>query len=102
MDVPPPVSPAARLAMATLAVLGLLGGWYILLFGGFEHGNKYTREAVHVSGLPAYLMAAIFFLMATISIAALLQASRASARWYAILCGPALLSPVLYLLYHWS
>jgi hypothetical protein len=51
MDVTPPVSRSARLATAALAVLGLLGGWYIVLSGGFEHGKKYTRETLHRIGI---------------------------------------------------
>ena len=43
------LSPAARIAVAVLVVLGLIGGWLILLGGGFQHQlTRYSSETVFV------------------------------------------------------
>ena len=91
-----PLSLPARIAIAALALLGLIGGWYILLAGGFHHGAQYSTETTFVSGPAAWLMAALFFAMGTIALAALLQAVRARMLWYFLACGAALGPPLFY------
>ena len=87
----------ARFAIAALAILGHLGGWLILVSGGFSHSTKYSHQVTRVEGMPAWAMAAIFFVMGTIAVAALLQAIGARRRWYWLACGSALAVPALYL-----
>lgn len=83
--------------MLALTGLGLIGGWLILLGGGFHHQlHRYTREATFVDGGPALLMASLDFLMTALGVAALLQARRASRRSLLLGAGLVLVPPVLY------
>lgn len=95
----PPPSLASQCATAALALLGLVGGWLIVLTGGFHHApNRYRPDTIFVDGAPALMMAAIFFAMAAIGMAALLRARQCRARWYALACGAVLVPPLLYVL----
>lgn len=77
----PPLSGAARLAIAALGALGLVGGWLILLSGGFEHApHRYTNQTTRVDGAPALAMAAICFVQAAIGVLALLPAAAQARR----------------------
>lgn len=87
MPTPSPRALPARVAIAALALLGLIGGCYFLLAGGFHHGTRFSRETTFVSGPAACLMAAIFFVMGATAVAALLQAGRAWSLWYWLFYG---------------
>ncbi len=92
-------SNGAQLAVVVLALLGLIGGWLIVLEGGFHHMNsRYSLESSFVPGAPAAVVAALFFLFAAIGTAALIQLRRGSVLAYLIGCGAVLGTPVLFLL----
>jgi TRAP-type C4-dicarboxylate transport system permease small subunit len=94
-----PMPNSARIAIAALAVLGHVGGWLIMLDGGFSHTAKFSKEMTRVEGVPAWAMAAIVFVMGTIAIAALLQSAGAGRKWYWLVCGFALVAPAAYLFF---
>ncbi|HEX8882940.1 MAG TPA: hypothetical protein VF797_00435 [Noviherbaspirillum sp.] len=94
-----PLSLPARCSIAALALLGISGGWLILLSGGFQHQlHRYSRETISVTGAPAWLMAAIMFALGAVGALALLRALHASLFWQVIACAAILLPPVLFLL----
>ena len=97
MQTKPPLSLPARIAIAALALLGLIGGWMIVITGGFHHGYRYSKETIFINGGLALVMAAIMFLMATVAFASLLQAERVKAGWYFVLGMATLGLPVLFL-----
>jgi hypothetical protein len=74
----PPLSVGARVAVAALALLGCIGGWLVVLTGGFHH-RPYRRAdyTIFVDG-PALAMAAILFAMATLAVLVLMQHFRAT------------------------
>jgi arginine exporter protein ArgO len=97
MNQPSPPSTAAAIAIGALSACGYVGGWLILLLGGFHHAPyRYTRETTFVAGAPAMAMAAVFFALAGIGVVALLQARRAKTQWQVIACGAVLLPPVYF------
>ena len=92
-----PISRSALYAIAALALLGMLGGWLILLSGGFHHQiHRYTKETVLVTGAPALLMAAIMFGLSVLGVLALVRARGASLFWQISACGAVLLPPALF------
>ena len=91
------LSKGALVAVAALCLLGLIGGWLILLSGGFHHmTTRYSKESVFVDGAPALLMATISFMMSVIAVAAFLQAINSSRFWYYLLCGMVIIPPLLF------
>lgn len=93
-----PISRSAFYAIAALALLGILGGWLILLSGGFHHRiHRYTSDTVLVTGAPALLMAAVMFGLCVLGMLALLRACGASLVWQVLACGAVLLPPVLFI-----
>jgi hypothetical protein len=93
-----PVSRPAFYAIAALALLGLLGGWLILLSGGFHHQlHRYTKETVFVTGLPALLMAAMMFGLSVLGMLALVRTRGASLFWQVSACGAVLLPPAIFI-----
>lgn len=96
MTVSRPLTFPARIAIAALAVLGLVGGWMVVLGGGFHHGQMHSRETTFVDGPAAFLMAAIQFLMAAIAVAALLRAAGVRRPWVLLACGAVLLPPLVF------
>jgi len=96
----PPLSIAAKIAIAALGLCGYGGGWLIVTLGGFHHAPyRYARETTFVSGIPAIAMAVICFVLAAIAGAALLQASKSKLPWYVLSCGAVLLPPLVYALF---
>jgi hypothetical protein len=78
MNDPSAPSKAVSIAIGALSACGYAGGWLILLLGGSHHAlHRYSKETTFVAGVPATVMAAVFFAMAAIGIAALFQARRA-------------------------
>lgn len=93
----PTPSGAALVAVAALAVLGLIGGWLILLSDGFHHApHRYTNQTIFVSGPPATVMAAILFALSAVAVAALVQAFGSARTWYVLGCGCVLIPPLLF------
>ena len=99
MKSPSTLSKGTLVAVAALCAFGLLGGWLILLSGGFHHmPSRFSRETTFVGGAPALFMAAIFFTLAFIALAALLQAINSSRYWYFLLGGILMVPPLLFCL----
>lgn len=94
-----PLSLPARCAIAALALLGMLGGWLILLSGGFQHRvHRYARETISVTGAPAWLMSGIMFALGVLGALALLRALHFSRFWQVLACVAIVTPPVLFLL----
>jgi hypothetical protein len=92
---------AVTASIAALTLLGLIGGWLILLGDGFHHQlTRFSPEAVFVSGAPALVMAAICFLLAATGVASLVQNGQGSRVWYASGLAAVLLPPLLFALVH--
>jgi hypothetical protein len=101
MSEPSPLSTSGVIAVAALAACGYIGGWLILLVGGFHHApNRYTAQTTFVSGASALAMAAIFFALAAVGVAKLLNARRTPLQWQLIACGAVILPPLFFAL--WS
>ena len=96
MIAPSPLTAGARLAVGALAVLGLAGGWLILLGGGFHHGQRYSRETTFVDGAPAMLMAALCFALAATAVAAFVRSLTPRAGWLLAALAMVLLPPLLW------
>jgi hypothetical protein len=92
------LSTPAVIALCALTILGLVGGWYVLLNGGFIQASRYSREFIHVDGRMALVMAIIEFIMAAIGVAAIVQAQGCAKYWYVIGCGAVLVPPILFVL----
>ena len=48
-------------------------GWFVLRYGGFYTSHKYSQITTFVDGLGAIFMAYLFFLLATVALAVVLQ-----------------------------
>ncbi len=97
MNEPSSPSTAAAIAIGALGACGYVGGWLVLLLGGFHHApNRHTKETVFVAGVPAMVVAVLFFALAAIGITALLQLRRAKLRWHFFACGVVLLPPLYF------
>ena len=94
-----PVDGLAQLAVAALCLLGIIGGWLILVVGGFTHApHRYSKEATFVDGPAAAVMAIIFFALAVIGVVVLLRARKCRARWYVLTLGIVLVPPLLFVI----
>ena len=92
-----PVGGLAQLAVAALCLLGTIGGWLILLAGGFNHApSRYSKEVTFVEGPAAAAMALIFFALAAIGVVVLLRAHKCRAHWYVLAMGFLLVPPLLF------
>lgn len=71
-----------RLSVYALTLLGLIGGWLILLMGGFHSQvGRWPLRTVWVDGPMAWVMMGIAFSMTAIGVAAILQMHQAPVRW---------------------
>lgn len=92
-----PLSLPALLSVAALVLLGIAGGWLILLFGGFHHRiHRYTADTVFVSGPPALLMAALMFSLAVLGALVVARARGAGVGVQVLACSAVLLPPALF------
>jgi len=92
------MSTAARISVAALGALSLVGGWLILVHGGFYHSPpRRSFDAVFVGGLPALFMALIQFVTAALAFTALLERKRPRGVALAIAFGLVMIPPALYL-----
>ncbi|HQQ62975.1 MAG TPA: hypothetical protein PLF22_05310 [Pseudomonadales bacterium] len=100
MEPPPPnPSSAALVSLYAFTLLGMIGGWYILLSGGFYHQNgRHSHDYTYVDGPMALVMVAIEFLMTATGAAAIVQYGRYAKYWYMVSCSAVLVPPVLYIL----
>jgi hypothetical protein len=83
-----PPSLAAMLAVGAFALLSLVGGWLIVLGGGFHHAPGRRASTVFVDGAPALVMAMLQFLAAALALTWLLRPRLG--RWPAALLAAAL------------
>ena len=80
------LSTAAMACVIAMAILGMAGGWLILLGGGFHHQlAKYSSKTLFVSGFPALLMAAFQFMLAGVAITAIMKELHCSMATIAII-----------------
>lgn len=88
--------------MAAFGLLNLIGGWLIVVGGGFHHAQaKFNRDTVFVDGPTAGIMAILQLSMGALALTWLLQQKTTTTRAAWIGFGLALLPPGLYLLI-WS
>ena len=97
MNDPYAPSTAVSIAIGALSACGYVGGWLILLLGGFHHAShRYAKETTFVTGVPAMVLAAVLFAMAAIGITALFQARRVKLQWQFVVCVAVLLPPLYF------
>ncbi|HPW48269.1 MAG TPA: hypothetical protein PLJ97_02910 [Candidatus Saccharibacteria bacterium] len=98
-ETPSNLSKAGIASIAALVLLGVIGGWYILVSGGFYHQHgRFSNEYTYVGGSIALVMVVIEFVMAGIGAAAIVQYSGVAKYWYAVACGSVLVPPLLFVL----
>lgn len=73
-----PLTLPARLSVAALVILGLVGGALIVAHSGYETSPRHGGTPTFVPAPLAYVLAAIFFVMSCLALLALLQDRRAS------------------------
>lgn len=73
MKSPPVLSPAARVAVAAIVLLGLLGGSLIVAHSGFGTSPRRGGPTTFVPAPQAYLLAATMYGMSAIGMLALLK-----------------------------
>lgn len=94
----PRMSTAARISVAALGGLSFVGGWLILVHGGFYHSPpRRSVDAVFVGGLPALFMVLLQFVIAGLAFTALLERTRPRGAALAIAFGLVMIPPALYL-----
>ena len=94
------LSTPALISLLALTLLGLIGGWMVLLMGGFysKPGKFSHQPATFVSGPMALVMVTIEFAMSAIGVAAVLQAWRCSKAWQWFGSCAVLLPPLVFVL----
>ncbi len=98
-DPPQKLTLGARVAVAALTALADLGGWLVLVMGGFHHmPHKRAGYTVFVDGPGAWVMAGLSFLLAAIGAVALLKDLGYSVAARGAAVGLIMLSPVVYAL----
>jgi hypothetical protein len=78
MKTPEPFNLPARLSIAALVVLGLLGGSLIVAHAGFETSPRRGGPSTFVPAPEAYILAAIMYLLSAVAMLALLRDRRCS------------------------
>ena len=94
------LSTPATISLVVLILLGLVGGWMVLLSGGFysKPGKISPQPGTFVSGPMALVMVTIEFVMSALGVAALLQAWRRPIAWRWVGCGLVLVPPLAFVL----
>lgn len=69
----PPLDLPARLSVATLVLLGLLGGSLIVAYSGFETAPRRGGTSTFVPAPEAYILAATMYLMSGLAMLVLLR-----------------------------
>ena len=78
MTSPTPIGLGAKLSVAAIVLLGMLGGALIVAHSGFETSPRRGGHSVFVPAPEAYLLAATMFGMSALGLLALLQQRGAS------------------------
>lgn len=78
MKSPVDLSPGAKLAVAVIVILGMLGGSLIVAYSGFATSSRRGGTSVFVPAPQAYLLAATMYGMSAIGMLALLNNRRVS------------------------
>lgn len=74
----PPLNVPAKLSIAALLVLGLLGGSLIVAHSGFETSPRRGGSSTFVPAPEAYVIAVVLYLMSCLALAALLREWKAA------------------------
>ncbi|WP_088280648.1 hypothetical protein [Ideonella sp. A 288] len=74
----PPLSLPARISVAALVLLGLLGGSLIVAYSGFETSPRRGGTSTFVPAPEAYILAAAMYLMSCLALLALLRDRKVS------------------------
>lgn len=69
----PPLNLPAKLSVAALFVLGMLGGSLIVAYSGFETSPRRGGSGTFVAVPEAYILAAILYLMSWLAMTAILR-----------------------------
>jgi hypothetical protein len=69
-------------SVASLGVLGMLGGCMVIAFGGFTASGKYGSWEVFVPAPQGYIMAVIMFSFSVLAVVWLLQQAKARVAGY--------------------
>jgi hypothetical protein len=77
----PPLNMPARLSIAALLVLGLLGGTLIVAYSGYETSPRRGGTPVFVPAPQAYIIAAAMYGMSCLAMLALLRNRTKSFLW---------------------
>lgn len=89
---------AAQVSVLAFGLLSLLGGWLIVLYGGFTH-TPGVHSATHivVTGLPAVVMALLQYTAATLALMWFLQQRVRPVPSFIVACILVFGPPALYL-----
>ncbi len=80
----PPLNLPARISIAALFILGLLGGTLIVAYSGFETSPRRGGTPVFVPAPQAYIIAAAMYVMSCLAMLALLRNRTKSLFWAVI------------------
>lgn len=80
----PPLSLPARLSIAALFLLGLLGGTLIVAYSGYETSPRRGGASVFFPAPQAYILAAVMYTMSCLAMLGLLRNRTKSFAWAAL------------------
>lgn len=75
---PPPLSTAAKISIAALVLLGMIGGSLIVAHGGYETSPKGGGAPVFVPAPQGFVVAAMMYGMSVLGMVSLLRARHQS------------------------
>lgn len=78
MKAPTITGPGAKIAIAAIVLLGLLGGCLIVAYSGFATSPRRGGPSTFVPAPEAWLLAALMYAMSSIGLLALLRSRKAS------------------------
>jgi hypothetical protein len=84
MKAPPSLNLPARLSIAAMFILGLLGGTLIVAYSGYETSPRRGGTPVFVPAPQAYILAAAMYGMSCLAMLALLRNRTKSFFWAVI------------------
>lgn len=94
-----PLSRPALIAVGAFGVLSLLGGWLIVLGGGFHSATaRHDPSTVFVGGAPAVVMALLQFSAAAIALTGVLRTRTSTVAAAFVAAALVLVPPACYLL----
>ena len=86
-----------KIALSLCAVMWTATGWWILVSGGFTRSYRLSKATTYVDGLPAVLMAMLFFTLATVTAWVILESLKPQKGIYALFALVMIGLPGLYL-----